>query len=91
MRTSTAGQEGKELIADLVVVEEVGSMVGARDDQESLVGRSRAIHGTRVIDVWRVLAPGDKEQGHMRSRHRTPGGETLEIARPGKTRHAADF
>ena len=49
-------------------------MVGAGDDQEPLVARSCAIYGTRVVDVRRVLPPGDKEHGHPHSRHRTPGG-----------------
>jgi hypothetical protein len=65
-------------------------MFGAGDDQEPLVARSCAIHGTRVVDVWRVLTRGDEERRHTHSRHRTPGGETLEIARPGKACDAAD-
>ena len=79
-----AFQERKQLIGDLLVVEEVGSVVGARDDHEPLVGRSCAIHRACVLDVRRVLFPSDKERGHTQSRHRGPGGKTLETARPGE-------
>jgi hypothetical protein len=66
-------------------------VVGAGDDQKPLVASSCAIHGTRVVDIRRVLPRGDEERRHTHSRHRTPGGEALEIARPGKACRAADF